>query len=431
MHRLLLSFVFGTTCIYDVPMHVFGRAGWRGVALALATVAWGGNQFTPLLVMYRQHSGFSNQAVTVLLAAYVVGIIPALLLGGPLSDRYGRRPLMYPAAPIAALGSLLLAAGADSEPLLFVGRMLSGVALGLGMAVGTSWLKELRPSSGASLASTSLTAGFAVGAGVAAALAQFAPWPTGLAYVLHILLAVVATLLLIGTPETRAPRAVVDRPRRRLLDDLIVPAARQRRFALVVLPMAPWIFGFAGSAYAILPNLLLGWSKGLATGLSGLHCLIALGCGILVQPLGRRLGSYGATVAIGAGLGVGLVGLLLGGVAIVLMAPAAFLAAAAVLGCGYGLLMVSGLGEVQRLAGPDDLAGLTAVFYSLSYLGFFVPAVLAALSSELGYPIMFAGGAALALVALVVVLTGGRATRPAPAAQVIAASRELVAEGAD
>lgn len=404
------------------------------MALALATVAWGGNQFTPLLVMYRQHSGFSNQAVTVLLGAYVLGIIPALLLGGPLSDRYGRRPLMYPAPPIAAAGSVLLAAGADSEPLLFVGRMLSGTALGLGMAVGTSWLKELRPAAGASLASTALTAGFAVGAGVAAALAQFAPWPTGLAYLVHILLALISTVLLIGAPETRAPRARATGRRGRLLDDLIVPRARQRPFLLVVVPMAPWVFGFAGSAYAILPSLLVGWSKGLATGVSGLHCLIALGCGILVQPLGRRLGSYGTRTAIAVGLGVGMVGLLTGGFAIVLMAPAVFLVAAAVLGCGYGLLMVSGLAEVQRLAGPDDLAGLTAVYYSLSYVGFFVPAVLAALSHRLSYPVMFAGGAGLALVAVVVVLAGGRTSRAARATRsnhVLVAPPEPVTDGAD
>ncbi|WP_230207616.1 MFS transporter [Microlunatus sp. Gsoil 973] len=184
-------------------MRWVGWRGGRGVALALATVAWGGNQFTPLLVMYRQHSGFSNQAVTVLLAAYVAGIVPALLFGGPLSDRHGRRPLMYPAPAIAALGSLLLAAGAGSEPVLFIGRMLSGVALGLGMAVGTSWLKELRPASGGADASTALTLGFAVGAGAAAALAQFAPWPTGSAYLVHVGLAFAATLLIVGTPETR------------------------------------------------------------------------------------------------------------------------------------------------------------------------------------------------------------------------------------
>jgi hypothetical protein len=54
---------------------------------------------------------------------------------------------------------------------------------------------------------------------------------------------------------------------------------------------------------------------------------------------------------------------------------------------------VTGLQEVQRIAGPDDLAGLTAVYYSLSYLGFFVPAVLASLSPMIGYPAAFGAGA--------------------------------------
>jgi hypothetical protein len=61
---------------------------------------------------------------------------------------------------------------------------------------------------------------------------------------------------------------------------------------------------------------------------------------------------------------------------------------------------VTGLQEVQRIAGPDDLAGLTAVYYSLSYLGFFVPAVLASLSPMIGYPLLFGAGALFALVNL-------------------------------
>src|SRR5690242_19668896 len=115
--------------------------------------------------MYRHQAGYSGQTVTVLLAAYVIGIVPALLFGGPLSDRYGRRPLTYPAPVIAAAGSAALAAGAGSVALLFAGRMLSGIALGLGMAVGTSWLKELAQrhgdtgsTAGAGRASASLTA---------------------------------------------------------------------------------------------------------------------------------------------------------------------------------------------------------------------------------------------------------------------------------
>ncbi|MDN6400855.1 MAG: MFS transporter, partial [Brachybacterium sp.] len=116
---------------------------WMRVSAALFAVAWGGNEFTPLLVMYRQIDQMSAFSVNVLLGAYVLGIVPALLLGGPLSDRYGRRPLFVPAPIIAIAGSTLLAVGASSMPILFAGRVLSGIALGLVMAVGTSWVKEL------------------------------------------------------------------------------------------------------------------------------------------------------------------------------------------------------------------------------------------------------------------------------------------------
>ena len=82
---------------------------WWIVAAALFASAWGGNEFTPLLVMYRQSEGFGQVTVNALLFAYVLGIIPALILGGPLSDRFGRRPVMLPAPWIAISGSVLLA----------------------------------------------------------------------------------------------------------------------------------------------------------------------------------------------------------------------------------------------------------------------------------------------------------------------------------
>ena len=62
-----------------------GHRAWLPVALTMFAVAWGGNEFTPLLVMYREVGDFSAVTVDALLAAYVLGIVPALLLGGPLS----------------------------------------------------------------------------------------------------------------------------------------------------------------------------------------------------------------------------------------------------------------------------------------------------------------------------------------------------------
>ena len=40
----------------------------------------GGNQFTPLLIVYGQHEGCSRVDVDVLLGAYAIGLVPGLLV---------------------------------------------------------------------------------------------------------------------------------------------------------------------------------------------------------------------------------------------------------------------------------------------------------------------------------------------------------------
>ncbi|WP_315771805.1 MFS transporter [Rhodococcoides kroppenstedtii] len=395
-----------------------GTRPWLPVALGMLAVAWGGNEFTPLLVMYREGYGFSPVVVDVFLFAYVVGIVPALLVGGPLSDRYGRRPLMLPAPLIAAAGSLLIALGSHTAALLSAGRVLSGVALGLGMAVGGSWVKELSvdsPTAGARRAAMSLTAGFATGAGVAGVLAQWAPWPDVLPYAVHIGLAVLATLALAGVRETvrNADRTTP------LRDDLRIPTAGHARFVTVVLPVAPWVFGAASVAYAVLPGLMADHAGAFPVAFSALLGVVALSSGFAIQALGRRIDTPSSARAVLVALAVVVVGMVLVAVAAeVLVVPMALLAAA-VLGGGYGMAMVSGLQEVQRIAGPKDLAGLTAVFYSVTYLGFAVPALLALLVEEtaLTYPELFGAGVVLAAASFAVVARNSRRHLPAPASR--------------
>ncbi|MCH5641654.1 MFS transporter [Gordonia sp. ABSL49_1] len=387
--------------------------GWPAVALAVFATAWGGNEFTPLLVMYRQSGDMSAVTVDALLFAYVLGIVPALLIGGPLSDRLGRRPLMLPAPVFAALGSAILAAGAGSATMLASGRVLSGVALGLSMAVGGSWIKELSDAdgapagTGAKRAAMSLTAGFGIGAGVAAALAQWGPWPHVLPYLVNISIAALAAVLLVASPETRARQI---RPGR-LLDDLKIPAAGHRRFLLVVLPVAPWVFGAAASAYAVIPALMSTRSSGMPIAFAGLCCVLGLAAGFLLQSVGRRIDRPGSVRGVVVALVIVAVGMALAALAAHLLTVWAALLAATVLGCGYGMAMIAGLLEVGRIAGPDDLAGLTAVFYGVTYLGFAVPAILAWISEtwvSIGYPTMFGFGVVAAVICLAVTLIGHR-----------------------
>lgn len=390
---------------------------WRAVALAVFLIAWGGNEFTPLLVMYRVEFGFDAVAVGLLLFAYVLGIVPALLVGGPLSDRLGRRALMLPAPLIAVAGSAVLAAGAGHGAVLFAGRVLSGVAIGLAMAVGGSWLKELSsapwdaaaaPSAGARRAAMALTGGFAAGAAVAGVLAQWAPWPGSLAYLLHIAVTLPAAALLRGAPETLAPENPGISPE----NPKTSPGQGRRRFLVIVVPLAPWVFGAASSAYAVLPGMMIDRSGGHPVAFSALLCTVALGCGFAVQSLGRRIDVPGTARASVAAAALLVAGMAVAAVATSTLAAGWVLLAAAVLGLGYGLALVAGLLEVQRIAGPGELAGLTAVFYSLAYLGFAVPPVMAYLARWVGHPVMFACGAAAAAATLAVV--AARPDRRAP-----------------
>ena len=379
-----------------------GARKWILVAAGMFAVAWGGNEFTPLLVMYRLEHGFSAVTVDTFLFAYVLGIVPALLICGPLSDRLGRRPVMLPATAVAAAGSILIALGPDTAALLFAGRVLSGIALGSGMAVGGSWIKELSAldpatadGTGARRAAMSLTAGFALGAGVAGVLAQWAPWPTHLAYAVHVIICIAAGIGMLSVAETRE-RA----QQGRLIDDLKIPAAQHKRFLLIVLPLAPWVFGAASVAYAVLPSLMAERSGGYPIALSALMSVIALGAGFAIQAVGRRIDTPLAARGALVSLSILVFGMLLAAWAASELTIAAALIAAAVLGCGYGMALVSGLQEVQRIAGPDDLAGLTAVFYSLTYLGFAVPAILSAITQQwpgvVTYPMIFTFGAVMA-----------------------------------
>ncbi|MCB1296393.1 MAG: MFS transporter [Gordonia sp.] len=389
-----------------------GTGRWIPVSLAVFASAWGGNEFTPLLVMYRQDGSLSDVAVDGLLFTYVLGIVPALLIGGPLSDRLGRRPLMFPAPVFAALGSVLLALGSQSLTLMSLGRVFSGVALGLSMAVGGSWIAEISRREGAAnraatRAAMSLTAGFGLGAGLAAVLAQWAPWPHVLAYAVNIALSVIALALLPRAPETR-PR---NRSAGSLVDDLPITGLAHPRFLFIVLPVAPWVFGACATAYAIIPSLMTDKTSSAPIAFAGLCCLLGLGVGFGIQVVGRHIARPGtvrgavlALVLVAAGMGLSVLTARTLSIWVALVA-------AAVLGCGYGMAVLSGLLEVQQLATPDNLAGLTAVFYSATYLGFAMPMLLAFISEtwpSVTYPMMFGVGVGAALTSLVVVVAAHR-----------------------
>ncbi len=370
---------------------------WWGAGAAVAAVGWGAQQFAPLLLMYRAELGVGAATVQAVFAMYVVGLIPGLLFGGPVSDRYGRRPVVLAALAASVVASALLLVGGHGVAWLFAGRLVAGFASGAGFSAGAAWIRELSAGVGGEhgprRATVAMTVGFGLGPLVAGVLAQWAPVRTVLPYLPHLLLALAALPLVRRTPETRVPGPG---------DGLLrLPDMSSRRFRTVVAPLAPWVFGVVAVGIAYLPGLVEARLGGYVLLFSTLVTLLGAAAGIAVVPVARRVARGGSRRLLGTALGLVVAGLLVAALAAAMTDPLLVVAAVLVLGAAYGCCQVCGLVEVQRIARPGQLAGLTAAYQAISYLGLAAAVPLAAVDHVVAPTVLLLGLAALAALTLV------------------------------
>ena len=69
----------------------------------------------------------------------------AMLLAGPLSDRFGRRPVLRAAAVLFAVSAVICAV-APNFPLLVFGRMLGGLGVGAALITAPMYIAEIAPA---------------------------------------------------------------------------------------------------------------------------------------------------------------------------------------------------------------------------------------------------------------------------------------------
>ncbi|HYZ52724.1 MAG TPA: MFS transporter, partial [Streptosporangiaceae bacterium] len=361
---------------------------WIGVWGAVFACSWGGNQFSPLLLMYEDRAHYSSLMVNAFLGVYVLGLAPALLISGSLSDRHGRRPVMLAGVAAAVMGSTLLAFGPYGAIFLALGRLFSGFTVGIAMAVGGSWLKELSQppfdpaadeASGARRSSLAFTLGSGLGALVAGLIAQWGPIPEVLPFLIHIGVTAPFAFVVLATPETHRTGGVAGPWWRQMR----IPSAGHRRFVRVIAIAAPWLFASAAIGYGYLPTQLRGatgsWGLVFATAAT----VVALGTSSAIQPIAKRLHSLESARGLAVGVFIIAAGIAVAVLAISAQSVWTGLAANVVIGVGLGITLVSGLLEVQRIATPADLAGLTGVFYALAYAGFLAPTVIAAIAASI------------------------------------------------
>ncbi len=232
-------------------------AATSAVAAMIGVLFAGSTVLTPLYIMYKQAFGFSQISLTLIYAAYVIGNLCALLLFGRLSDELGRRPTAV-ASMVLAIVSALIFLFARGTGALYLGRIVSGLAVGIGAGTAAAWLAELiddESKSRATIIATSANfTGLGIGALVAGVLAQYLPWPLHLPYVVYLLVLFAVAALVLMAPETitrrRPPLQDISvRPR------ISVPPEIRAQF------VAPAVTGFGALALvgfyaALVPSLL-------------------------------------------------------------------------------------------------------------------------------------------------------------------------------
>ncbi len=388
------------------------QRGWLPVALALTAAGWAANQFTPLSVVYRTELHWGTVAVVGMFTIYLVGLVPALLLGVRFAARWGSRRVVRSAVALAAVSSALMATATMAEGVVYVSRLGTGVAVGLILSAAAGWLQALFADAGEPSGARgvyAIGAGFALGPIAAGVMAEWLPDPTVVPCLVHAVLCVLAFVGMRGTHDPGvATTAHVVGPElgRERWETVTHP-----RFVGVVLPASPAVFAAVTVAYVVLPPLVIGQVATYAPLFSGVVAAVTLTVGLAVQPLAERLDRQGSARATLIAMVTIVIGLLVGAAAADRLSPVLVVVAAVILGAGYGLTLVSGLREIERLASPATLPTASAFYQGVAHSGFLTPLLLALTAGVASYPRLLVGMAAVGVLFLAVTAVYSRRDR--------------------
>jgi len=388
-----------------------GMAATHTVEAMVALMFMGSTLLTPLYSLYRETFQFSRIVLTLIYAAYVVGNLSALLFLGRLSDQIGRRRVTLPAITIAMVADLVYLV-TPSTAWLFVGRILSGFAVGLASGAGAAWIAELDPQRDRARAALAMTGanfvGLAMGPLLAGILAQYAPWPLHLSYVVHLVALVVLVVFVSMTKETVASPVehfanVSLRPR------LGIPREIRRPFVapLVTLFGTMALIGFYA---ALLPTVLAEQLHETNRAIGGLVV-----CWLFAVAVGAQIATRGSKsrTAMLAGLGLLIPSL-------ALLVAAEVRGSIAILVIGTTLSGVSAafgyrgsLQVVNTIAPADRRAEVVSTYFVGGFVGNSLPiigvGIISTVWGTLTASAIFA--ATIAVLAAAAMITGAKYSR--------------------
>jgi len=363
-----------------------GRGWSNGVAAVAAMVGvmfMSSTLLTPLYSMYRESFHFSPVVLTLVYSAYVVGNLGALLFFGRLSDQIGRRPVSLGACLLAVVATILFLM-ARGTAWLFVARILSGFAIGLASGAGAAWIAELdrRHDRGhAALVVTSATyGGLAMGPLISGFLAEYAPWPLRLPFVVQAVALALVVIVVRTTAETMRSEA---RPTTKL--SLAPRLGVPRAILLEFVPPAVtvfWTMALIGFYCALLPSLLGERLHATNHAIGGTVVFWLFAVAVAGVLLSRRMDSH-AAMRLGLALLVPSVALV--EIAQGLRSMPILLFATTLTGVAAALGYRGSLQVINAISPDDRRAEVVSCYFLIGFVGNSLPVIgLGLLSSALG-----------------------------------------------
>lgn len=361
-------------------------SGFWAVAFAFLIVMAFATLPSPLYGLYRERDQLSTLTVTVIYAIFAGGTIATLLAAQAIVARLGRRGVMLAAVATMIVVAVLLAAW-KALPGLLIGRLVTGVAVGLAAGTAIAYLIELRaledpdgsPVAARNIGTAVNVGALGIGPLVAGCLAEWVDSPLVVPYLLVVALGVIALVGLRGAPDTVPPTSRSSAP---------APAPKTksaRPIRLLVPAGAVTLAAFAANGlFAGLSGLLLSVTFGHPShALAGLTLFLVFAAGVAAQ-LGTsglpasRVFAFG-TLSMLAGLA-----LLVAAVRLSTPSLALFLLGGTSIGAGAGAVFKGTTGLVLEATPPENRVEMTSDLLISLFVGLSIPVIGAGIAIEGG-----------------------------------------------
>ncbi len=328
---------------------------------------------SPFYPVLQRQMAFSDAIMTVIFAVYAIVLLFGLLTAGSSSDHLGRR-LVSSFAFIILAAAALAFESADSPAGLIGARALQGIACAFLLSTLSAAIVDLEPPDRPGLAAicnaTIPMIGLAVGALASGFVMEHVAYPKTSVFVAITIISFALAAAVWFLPETSLRRKGLLKA---LKPRLGIPLqARSAFWQSAPAILAGWA---TGGLYLSLGALIIAVIFGvnnfllqaivvtLLTGMGALGCFLARGY------TSRQIMLYG-TFALACGTSLTLLGVATGSLGV-------YLLALAFAGTGFGTCFYASLRTIVPLVPPDKRGELFASIFTLSYLAFAIPAVLA------------------------------------------------------